>query len=91
MLRQVGKQAHDRRIQLQPQRIVHRPQFQIHQRIVQAGHAAPVELIAKPVPGLLRRRVQLAPIQKDVALVGVQIERSPRSFKSMPGADIRGR
>ena len=51
-----------------------RLQLQVHQRIVKVGNAAAVEVIAEPVPGLLRRRAQFAPIEKDVALVGVQLE-----------------
>ena len=54
---------------------MHRPQLQIHQSVVEAGNAVPIQLIAQPIPGLLRRGPQLAPIQEDVALVGVQIER----------------
>ena len=53
---------------------MHRPEFQIHQFFVQAVNAAPIELIAEPVPGLLRGGTQLAPVEKDVALVGVQVE-----------------
>ena len=83
MLGQIGEQPHNGRIELLAQRIVHRPQFQIHQRIVQAGNAAPVQLIAQPVPGLLGGRAQLAPIQKHMALVGVQIERQAALDKSL--------
>ncbi len=74
MLRQVGEQPHNRRIELLAKRIVHGPQFQVHQRIVEVGNAASVELIAQPVPGLFRGCMQLAPVKKNVALVGVQIE-----------------
>ena len=45
MLCQVSKQPHNRRIQLLPKRIVHGPQFQVHQCIVEIGNAASVELI----------------------------------------------
>ena len=64
-------------MELLQKRIMHGPQFQIHQRIVQVGNAASVQLIAQPVPGLLRGGIQLAPIQKDVALVSMQIEGKP--------------
>jgi hypothetical protein len=37
MLGQVGEQAHEGRIELQAQRVVHRAQFQIDQRIVEVG------------------------------------------------------
>jgi hypothetical protein len=88
-----GRQAGARgRIQLQPKRIVHRPQFQIHQRIVEIGNAASVELVAEPVPGLLGGGAQLAPVEKDVALVGVQIDGEAALGQiARRGAGIRGR
>jgi hypothetical protein len=73
------------------QRIVRRLQLQIHQRVFQAGHAAAVELVAEPVPGLLGGRIKLAPIEKDVALVGVQIESESARPNRSPGAGIPGR
>src|ERR1035438_8743493 len=74
MLRYVGEETHDAGFQLLAERVVDRPQFQVHQRIVEVGNAAAVEVIAKAVPGVLRRGAQFAPIEKDVALVGVELE-----------------
>ena len=49
-------------------------QFETDQRVFEIGNAAAVEGIAEPVPGVLRRGAQLAPIEKDVALVGMELE-----------------
>ena len=54
MLCQIGEKADDSRIKLKTQSIVHRPQFQVLERVVQIGNAASIELIAKPVPRLGR-------------------------------------
>ena len=75
VLGQIGEQTHDAGSSSEAQRIVHGPQFEADERIFEVGNAAAVELIAEAVPGLLGRGAQLAPVEKDVALVGVQIER----------------
>ena len=74
MFGQVGKLTHQPGIQQRAQRVMHRLQLQIHQCIVQIRHAPPVEMITKPVPGLLRSRVKFPPIEKYMALVGVQVK-----------------
>ena len=52
---------------------VHGLQLKGQQRLVEIGHAAPAQVITECVPGLLVAGTQLAPIEQDVALVGVQL------------------
>jgi hypothetical protein len=74
MLGEAGKHAYDAGLQLPAQRVVRGLQFETDERIVEVGHATAVERIAKTVPRVLRRRAQLAPIEKHVTLVGVEVE-----------------
>jgi hypothetical protein len=73
MLGKVGEQAHDTGASAR-RAIVDGAEFEVDERVVERGNAAAVELIAEPVPGLLGGGVQFAPVEKDMALVGVQIE-----------------
>ena len=49
-------------------------QFEADERIVEIGDAAAGEMVAEAIPGLFGGGVQLAPVEKDVALVGVQFD-----------------
>src|ERR1035437_2026712 len=69
-----GQQAYDGRVKLPTQGVVHRLQLQIDERVVQVGHPASIELIAKTVPRLFSRSVEFAPIEKDMAMVGMQVQ-----------------
>jgi len=53
---------------------VNRTQLHVDQRIFKVGYTAAVEKITEPVPWVLRGGVHRTPIEKDVALVRVQIE-----------------
>ena len=50
------------------------PQFQADQCVVKVGYAASVELVAQAVPWLIGGRTHFAPIEKDVALVGLHLD-----------------
>ena len=62
------------------------------ERVIEIGHAAAAEIVAEAVPGLFGGGVQLAPVEKDVALVGVQFDGEAVLGKiRRSGADNRGR
>ena len=92
MLGDIGEMPHHSGIQKLSQRVVHGLQLQIHQLVCKIGNAAAVEPVGEPVPGLLGRGLQFAPIEKDMALVGMKIE-SEAAIEQIArrGADIRGR
>jgi len=85
MLGKVGEQTHHTGIERQAQCIVNRLEFKIDERVVERGNAAAAEPIAELVPGLRCRRVQFAPVEKNMALVCVQINGKALLAK-LPGA-----
>ena len=56
------------------QRIVNGLKLEIDEFVFEIRNAAPVQPVGEPVPWLLRCRPQFTPIEKDVALIGVQLE-----------------
>ena len=55
MFGEIGELAHHAGIKELPKRIVDGLKFQIDEFVVERGNAAPVEPVAKPIPGLLGR------------------------------------
>jgi hypothetical protein len=51
---------------------VERRHFKLKKRLVQASHATALEGVAKQIPAMLRVRPELAPVEKHVALIGLQ-------------------
>ncbi len=88
MLGEIGEMPHECRIEELAQRIVHGPQLEIDELVVEIGNAAAVEPIGEPVPGLLRRGLKLTPIEKDVALISVELEREAAVEQIVGAAQI---
>ena len=72
--------------------VVERAELEIDEGVVEAGHAAAGELVAEAVPGPLGGGAEFAPVEKDVALVGVEIEAAGRGRRCRwRGGGTRGR
>ena len=69
-----GEIAHQRRIQQTAKRIVRGTQLKTDESVFETRNAAAGQMVAEAVPGLLGGGAQLAPVEKDVALVGVQFD-----------------
>src|SRR6266567_5833352 len=67
-----GKHTNNGRVENSAQRIVDRPQLKVYESVFNAGNTAPSELIAQLVPSLFCSRTKFAPIEENVALIGVQ-------------------
>ena len=92
MVGDIGKVPHQAGIEERAQSIMHGLQLEIDEFLVERANAAAVEPVGEPVPGLLGRGVEFVPIEKDVALVGVEVEGEAAIEQiTQPGADIRDR
>jgi hypothetical protein len=62
--------------------------FEVDEGVVDRGNARAVELGAKAIPGLLGGGVEFAPVEQDVALVGVEVEGEAVAGEAFRGAQV---
>ncbi len=75
-------------MKLQAERVMNWAEFEVDEGVVEAGNASAVELIAEPIPGVRGGGMQLSPIEKDVALVGVEVEREAAIGEGFGAAQV---
>ena len=74
MLGEVGEEADNSGVEHEAKGFVDGLEFESDECIVERGHAAAFELVAEAAPGLFAGGMEFAPVEEDVALVGVEVK-----------------